>query len=94
MHTTLQQAIAEAFQQAEQARREHNSAAAFAWLERAHILTQRQPLLHVKSHWLMLTPGDRPAPAYYCGPAVLQNMGTTRQYRARTGQCVYAHART
>ncbi|MFP6849955.1 MAG: DUF3703 domain-containing protein [Pseudomonas sp.] len=57
MHTTLQQAIAEAFQQAEQARCEHNSAVAFAWLERAHILTQRQPLQHAKSHWLMLTLG-------------------------------------
>ncbi|PTS85945.1 hypothetical protein DBR00_09360 [Pseudomonas sp. HMWF032] len=57
MHAPLQQAITEAFLHAEQARRAHNSAAAFAWLERAHILTQRRPLLHAKSHWLMLTLG-------------------------------------
>lgn len=57
MYTPLQQAITEAFQHAEQARQAGHSAAAFVWLERAHILTQRQPLLHAKSHWLMLTLG-------------------------------------
>lgn len=57
MHTPLQQAISEAFQHAEQARQAHDSAAAFAWLERAHILSQRRPLLHAKSHWLMLMLG-------------------------------------
>lgn len=57
MHTPLQQAISEAFQHAEQARQAGHSTTAFAWLERAHILSQRQPLLHAKSHWLMLTLG-------------------------------------
>lgn len=31
--------------------------AAYRWLERAHILTQRMPLAHAKSHWLMLKLG-------------------------------------
>lgn len=57
MHTPLQQAISEAFHQADLARHAHDNTAAFAWLERAHILSQRQPLLHAKSHWLMLTLG-------------------------------------
>ncbi|MBP8236441.1 MAG: DUF3703 domain-containing protein [Pseudomonas sp.] len=57
MHTPLLQAISEAFQHAEQARQAGHSATAFAWLERAHILSQRRPLLHAKSHWLMLTLG-------------------------------------
>ena len=30
---------------------------AFQWLERAHILTQRQPVRHARSHWLMLVLG-------------------------------------
>lgn len=57
MHTPLQQAITHAYQQAEKAAFTKDSAAAYAWLERAHILTQRQPLLHAKAHWKMLTLG-------------------------------------
>ncbi|MDM8348183.1 DUF3703 domain-containing protein [Pseudomonas sp. sp1636] len=57
MKAALQLAIEQAFQQAEHAMREMRSADAFQWLERTHILTQRQPLLHARSHWLMLTLG-------------------------------------
>ncbi|SDU15528.1 DUF3703 domain-containing protein [Halopseudomonas salegens] len=57
MKTALQLAIAQAFQQAEYAKQEQRSADAFQWLERAHILTQRQPLLHARSHWMMLALG-------------------------------------
>ena len=34
-----------------------NLAQRLAWLERAHILTQRRPWLHARSHWLMLQAG-------------------------------------
>jgi hypothetical protein len=57
MKAALQLAIEQAFQQAEHARQERRNSDAFEWLERAHILTQRQPLLHARSHWLMLTLG-------------------------------------
>jgi len=57
MKAALQLAIEQAFQQAEQAMQEKRSADAFHWLERTHILTQRLPLLHAWSHWLMLTLG-------------------------------------
>lgn len=60
MKAALQLAIEQAFQQARQARQamqEQRGAHAFQWLERAHILTQRQPLLHARSHWLMLVLG-------------------------------------
>ena len=57
MKAALQLAIEQAFQQARQAMREQRSTDAFQWLERAHILTQRQPLLHARSHWLMLVLG-------------------------------------
>ena len=57
MKAALQLAIEQAFQQARQAMQEQRSTDAFQWLERAHILTQRQPLLHARSHWLMLTLG-------------------------------------
>ena len=57
MKAALQLAIEQAFQQAKRAMQEKRSADAFQWLERTHILTQRQPLLHARSHWLMLTLG-------------------------------------
>lgn len=57
MKAALQLAIEQVFQQAEHAMQEKRSAEAFQWLERAHILTQRQPLLHARSHWLMLVLG-------------------------------------
>ena len=57
MKSALQLAIEQAFQQAGQAMQEQRIADAFQWLERAHILTQRQPVLHARSHWLMLTLG-------------------------------------
>lgn len=57
MKAALQLAIEQAFQQAERSIQEKRSADAFQWLERTHILTQRQPLLHARSHWLMLALG-------------------------------------
>ncbi|NMZ67961.1 Protein of unknown function [Pseudomonas peli] len=57
MKAALQLAIEQAFQQARQAMQEQRGADAFQWLERAHILTQRQPLLHARSHWQMLVLG-------------------------------------
>ncbi len=57
MKAAMQLAIEQAFQQAEQAMQEKRSADAFQWLERAHILTQRHPMLHARSHWMMLALG-------------------------------------
>ncbi|PIA67281.1 DUF3703 domain-containing protein [Pseudomonas sediminis] len=57
MNMELQAAIDEAFTQAQRELRAHRSAAALVWLERAHILTQRRPWLHARSHWLMLQAG-------------------------------------
>ncbi|WOD11681.1 DUF3703 domain-containing protein [Halopseudomonas pelagia] len=57
MKATLQFAIDQAFKRAEHAMQEQRSADAFQWLERAHILTQRHPLLHARSHWMMLMLG-------------------------------------
>lgn len=57
MKAALQLAIEQAFQQARQAIQEQRSTDAFQWLERAHILTQRHPVQHARSHWLMLTLG-------------------------------------
>ncbi|QNH01815.1 DUF3703 domain-containing protein [Pseudomonas sediminis] len=57
MNMELQAAIDEAFAQAQHELRARHSAAALAWLERAHILTQRRPWLHARSHWLMLQAG-------------------------------------
>jgi hypothetical protein len=57
MKAALQLAIEEAFQQAEHAMQERRNTDAFQWLERAHILTQRQPVPHARSHWLMLVLG-------------------------------------
>lgn len=59
MKQALRNAIDEAFQQASIASQAQDYLVAFRWLERAHILTQRQPLLHARSHWLMLRLGWR-----------------------------------
>ena len=53
LRIALQESLTEA--QAAMARRD--LAAAFVWLERAHILSQRMPLQHAWSHWLMLRAG-------------------------------------
>ena len=57
MKAALQLAIEQAFQQAEHTMQERRNTDAFQWLERAHILTQRQPVPHARSHWLMLVLG-------------------------------------
>ncbi|EKN0216425.1 DUF3703 domain-containing protein [Pseudomonas sp. NPDC077186] len=57
MNTALRIAIDEAFSRAKQALREKDEAGTFPWLERAHILSQRMPVLHARSHWLMLRAG-------------------------------------
>ena len=57
MKETLRSAITEAFREAGLAVRHRDFQAAYGWLERAHILTQRIPLAHAKSHWLMLKLG-------------------------------------
>ncbi len=57
MGNALQAAIEQAFTRAEQAMRARQTDAAWPWLERAHILSQRLPLRHARSHWLMLRLG-------------------------------------
>ena len=57
MNTALSIAIDEAFYQARKALKEQTPTEAFSWLERAHILSQRMPILHAQSHWLMLRAG-------------------------------------
>ena len=57
MQSQLKAAIAAAFAQADTNLRLKQPGRAFEWLERAHILTQRHPYLHAKSHWLMLRLG-------------------------------------
>ena len=57
MKTALRSAIDHAFLQADQALAARVPQRAWPWLERAHILTQRMPLLHTRSHWLMLLAG-------------------------------------
>lgn len=57
MKEVLQNAITEAFHEAGLAMRAHDFQAAYRWIERAHILTQRMPLAHAKSHWFMLNLG-------------------------------------
>ncbi|WP_312226487.1 DUF3703 domain-containing protein, partial [Stutzerimonas nitrititolerans] len=54
MNTALRIAIDEAFYQARKALKEQTPTEAFSWLERAHILNQRMPILHAQGHWLML----------------------------------------
>jgi hypothetical protein len=57
MKSELDQAIEQAFDQAAQAIIDGQVEAAWRCLERAHILTQRRPLLHGRSHWLMFKLG-------------------------------------
>ncbi|WP_010465998.1 DUF3703 domain-containing protein [Pseudomonas mandelii] len=57
MNTTLRIAIDEAFFRARKALDEEEPTEAFPWLERVHILSQRLPVLHAQSHWLMLRAG-------------------------------------
>ncbi|GLZ89596.1 hypothetical protein Pres01_56470 [Metapseudomonas resinovorans] len=57
MNRDLRAAIGEAFLSARQALGARSPQRAYPWLERAHILTQRMPLLHAYSHWLMLQVG-------------------------------------
>lgn len=57
MQVELRKAIDEAFVQARQELHARRSAEAMVWLERAHILTQRRPWLHARSHCLMLRAG-------------------------------------
>lgn len=57
MRTELQQALAQAFAEGRRALERNDTDAAYAWLERAHILSQRMPLRHAGSHWLMLRAG-------------------------------------
>ncbi|KFX68788.1 hypothetical protein TMS3_0114960 [Pseudomonas taeanensis MS-3] len=59
MKTALHHAIEEALLQADTASRQADYADAFRWLERAHILSQRQPLRHAHTHWQMLRLGWR-----------------------------------
>ena len=57
MRTELQQALAQAFAEGRRALERNDLDAAYAWLERAHILSLRMPLRHAESHWLMLRAG-------------------------------------
>ena len=57
MSNALNQAIEQAFAQATQAVVDGQTEAAWRWLERAHILTQKRPLLHARSHWRMFILG-------------------------------------
>lgn len=57
MRTELKAALEQAFSEGRKALAGHDLDAAYAWLERAHILSQRMPLRHAWSHWLMLCAG-------------------------------------
>ncbi len=57
MRMELQKAIDQAFAQALLQLQARRGSEALVWLERAHILSQRRPLLHARSHWLMLRAG-------------------------------------
>ncbi|MCY1278172.1 hypothetical protein D9M68_460630 [compost metagenome] len=57
MKPALRIALDQAFEQAAVALAAHDPQGAWPWLERAHILSQRLPLLHTRSHWLMLLAG-------------------------------------
>lgn len=67
----------------------------FCLLERADILTQRQPFAacqvtladaHARLHW-RLSRGGRANTAHFRGLVVLQNLGAPRQYRPPRTQC-------
>ncbi|MET1081001.1 MAG: DUF3703 domain-containing protein [Pseudomonas sp.] len=57
MNPVLRHAIDQAFAQARAAELNRQPEAAYAWLERAHILSQRRPLLHARVHLGMLRLG-------------------------------------
>lgn len=57
MRTELEAALQQAFVEAEASLGRGEPADALIWLERAHILSQRMPLRHARSHWLMLRAG-------------------------------------
>lgn len=57
MRMELRKAIDQAFAQALLELQAQRASEALVWLERAHILSQRHPLLHARSHWLMLRAG-------------------------------------
>lgn len=57
MTSALRHAIDQALQQATAARAAQDIPLAYQWLERAHILSQRRPLLHALTHWRMLQLG-------------------------------------
>ena len=57
MRTEPQEALHQAFTEGHKALAGHDPDAAYVWLERAHILSQRMPLCHAWSHWLMLQAG-------------------------------------
>ena len=59
MKELLHRAILEGFCEARIAIRCRDFERSYYWLERTHILTQRRPLLHAKSHILMLFVGIR-----------------------------------
>lgn len=59
MNPRQRQAFDDAMAQARQAYRQQQWRAAFAWLERAHILGQRRVWAHTWSHWWMLKVGWR-----------------------------------
>jgi hypothetical protein len=53
----MREAINESLLNARQALGAKSPPQAYPWLERAHILAQKSPLLHSYSHWLMLQAG-------------------------------------
>ncbi|GLZ87413.1 hypothetical protein Pres01_34640 [Metapseudomonas resinovorans] len=57
MNRDLRAAVDESLLNARQALGVKSPLQAYPWLERAHILTQKRPLLHAYSHWLMLQAG-------------------------------------
>ncbi|QKE61994.1 DUF3703 domain-containing protein [Aquipseudomonas campi] len=57
MRNELREAMLQAFAEARGALQAGDLQAAFVSLERAHILSQRRPLWHAQSHWLMLRAG-------------------------------------
>lgn len=57
MRNELREAMLLAFAESRHALLVGDLPAAFASLERAHILSQRRPLWHAQSHWLMLRAG-------------------------------------
>lgn len=57
MRNELHEAMLLAFVESRGALQAGDLSAAFVSLERAHILSQRRPLWHAQSHWLMLRAG-------------------------------------